>query len=378
MVARGVDTMMRICFFILFLFSFLAGFSQPTTQSVPNGTYNAVVVTPAGTDTFNVNGIFNDLNSQYTGADITAGMILWDTDRNRFKVLSTTNGATLQLVVLDLNGAGMVASGVGCIMEETNNYSVQVPGISEELQGAIDNHFKQVLATNTPLFNRDTITQNSHGFTVPTEGFIPVRNNGSSWVAANTAAANNLHESFVVEVIDTNTFVLMESGLLFVNSHGLMVGSNYYLQNDGSIGSSPDTAYFDWLATIYADNSIALKAGRFSSGSTGTGSGSGSDNISFGVVDTVLQITDGAGSLEVPLSQINYDWKEQEFFNTTGMTLNITSGTPSNDPAEIFLFRNGMQQKPGVGNDYQISGTTITLSTAATTSEYFRVVFREK
>jgi hypothetical protein len=37
-----------------------------------------------------------------------------------------------------------------------------------------------------------------------------------------------------------------------------------------------------------------------------------------------------------------------------------------------------MQQKPGVGNDYQISGTTITLSTAATTSEYFRVVFREK
>ncbi len=87
---------------------------------------------------------------------------------------------------------------------------------------------------------RDTVTQTSHGFTIPTHGFIPVRHNGTNWVAANSTSSITVHQAFIVAVPSVNTFILQQVGAIQKSSHGLTVGSVYYLQDNGTIAATPD------------------------------------------------------------------------------------------------------------------------------------------
>jgi hypothetical protein len=86
---------------------------------------------------------------------------------------------------------------------------------------------------------RDTVTATSHGLSLPSHGFLPVRRSGGGYVAANTASASNLPEIYVVAIPDANTLVLQQSGRLDV-SHGLTAGLIYYLTDAGGVATSPD------------------------------------------------------------------------------------------------------------------------------------------
>ena len=81
--------------------------------------------------------------------------------------------------------------------------------------------------------NRIIVTQNGHGFTLPTYGIIPVyyNNANSQFEAANANAISTAADALVTEVIDANNFVIQESGTICVNSHGLNVGEWYVLRS---------------------------------------------------------------------------------------------------------------------------------------------------
>jgi hypothetical protein len=87
---------------------------------------------------------------------------------------------------------------------------------------------------------RDTVTATSHGLSIPSHGFLPVRRSGGGYVAANTASASNLPESYVVAIPDANTLVLQQSGRLDV-SHGLTAGLIYYLTDAGGVSTTADS-----------------------------------------------------------------------------------------------------------------------------------------
>ena len=70
------------------------------------------------------------------------------------------------------------------------------------------------------------VTQASHGFTVLTG----LRYNGSSWVTALADAETTLADGVVVAVLDTNNFIIAESGYFNVPSHGKTpVGDWFFL-----------------------------------------------------------------------------------------------------------------------------------------------------
>lgn len=122
----------------------------------------------------------------------------------------------------------------------------------------VGNAFSGTITLPTEEYHRITVTQPAHGFTLPTYGFIPVHKTAINWVLANTSDVASLQEGFIVEIIDTNTLVIQQSGFLEVTGHGLNVGQYYFLQDDGSIDTLPDPDIDDVLCFIVDNNNIQL------------------------------------------------------------------------------------------------------------------------
>jgi hypothetical protein len=152
-------------------------------------------------------------------------------------------------------------------------YGLDVSGTS--LQVDTNELATQYDLTTITGSDKDTITQASHGFTVGTQGFLPVYNNSGTWAAANTSAASSLHDSYVVEVIDANTFVIQPAGILRESSHGLTVGSDYFLQDAGTISILPDSTYNDWMCHVIDANTLELIRARPTQDATPTASNLG-------------------------------------------------------------------------------------------------------
>ncbi len=93
-------------------------------------------------------------------------------------------------------------------------------------------------------------TQVAHGFSMPAQGFIPVYMSGTVWVEANTTDLDRTHIAFIVDAPTADTLLIQQNGILnVVGGHGLTIGSRYYLQDDGSISTTPDTEIVD--LTVY-------------------------------------------------------------------------------------------------------------------------------
>ena len=110
---------------------------------------------------------------------------------------------------------------------------------------------------------RHIVYQPAHGFTLPAHGFIPVYlDTITGWELALATDSLTLHDSYIVEVISVDTFVLQEAGILRVPAgHGLTPGSDYFLTDVGGIATTPGY-HNDWLATVWDTITVALKATR--------------------------------------------------------------------------------------------------------------------
>lgn len=77
------------------------------------------------------------------------------------------------------------------------------------------------------------VSQTAHGFTIPTEGFIPVYLDDADglWKAAQADSDNTMAMANVVAVADANNFTVQLLGSLTALAHGLTVGNYYYLSD---------------------------------------------------------------------------------------------------------------------------------------------------
>lgn len=78
------------------------------------------------------------------------------------------------------------------------------------------------------------ITQMAHGFIMPMQGVIPVvyDNDSALWVLAQADEDANLADAVIYRIVDSNTFLVMTQGDLFVENHGLDIGYYYALSPD--------------------------------------------------------------------------------------------------------------------------------------------------
>lgn len=96
-------------------------------------------------------------------------------------------------------------------------------------------------------FVYDTITQTAHGFRVGDAVLDTGALATPKYIKGNTSAANLLPSHLVVDSLTANSFVIQRGGYApnrskFL-SRGFAVGSIYYLQDNGSLGTTPDSSY---------------------------------------------------------------------------------------------------------------------------------------
>lgn len=142
---------------------------------------------------------------------------------------------------------------------------------------------------------QDTITLASHGLSI---GDL-VGQLSSNYFSANTASPDSLPIAFVCSVIDANTFTIGTEGWMDW-THGLTADTDYFLQDDGSLDTSPDSDY-----TVFAFRTF------------------GSDKAAFDIPELVVDGSAGGG----------------------GSTYNSTASNGLND------------QDPGVDVDVELGGT---------------------
>jgi hypothetical protein len=104
---------------------------------------------------------------------------------------------------------------------------------------------------------KDTIYQAVHGFALPTHGFIPVYNNAGTWTLAQADDTLSLHTNYIVEILHTDTIVLQVLGRLDVPSHGLTVGSSYFLTDAGGVSTTGGT-HNDYMCDVMDANTLML------------------------------------------------------------------------------------------------------------------------
>lgn len=76
-----------------------------------------------------------------------------------------------------------------------------------------------------------SVTQTTHGFTLPPHGFIPVVRQSGAYVAATADDVDNAADMFIVGIPDADSLEMASSAELTVPGHGLTVGSHIALSN---------------------------------------------------------------------------------------------------------------------------------------------------
>lgn len=128
---------------------------------------------------------------------------------------------------------------------------------------------------------RDTIIQASHGLSL---GDL-VGQLSAGYFLANTASADSLPVAFACSIIDANTFTISTEGWIDW-IHGQSVDTDYFLQDDGSFGTSPDSDY-----TVFAFRTFGADKAAFDipelvvDGSAGGGGSSPGVTASNGLND---------------------------------------------------------------------------------------------
>jgi len=242
---------------------------------------------------------------------------------------------------------------------------------------------------------KDTITQAAHGFSVgdligQTAGF-------GDYFQANTSSPDSLPVAAVLKVIDANRFVPCNEGF-FPYTHGLSNGVDYFLQDNGSLASTPDSNYnvfgFRTFGTsvAYFDIPELVVESVDSSGTTGqtiedadwydnrtnapptvmgadiytTGSAAIGDNLTLGLNGgfrterLFVELSAAAGS-QVARFGSGDNWDLRIYRDGSGMWLGNRNG-PTSDHSTIFF--------PSATNNYMSFYVEGTQSFRITTDGY--------
>jgi hypothetical protein len=109
----------------------------------------------------------------------------------------------------------------------------------------------------------DTVYAPSHGFNIPSKGYIPISRYSGNWRSANSSADSMFHSAFIIKVLNSNTLVISGGGYLVKPSHGLKINETYYLNDDGSERLTADSTFVIPTVRVVSDSVINLLTGYY-------------------------------------------------------------------------------------------------------------------
>ena len=178
------------------------------------------------------------------------------------------------------------------------------------------------------------VTQSSHGLAVK-DG---IRHNGTAWVKAVASGGTTLALGVVVEVANSNTFTVAQSGRFELTSHGLTVGQWYYLDAT-TAGALTATEPGISQPLVYVESSSHV----------------------FVYPYRPTQILTSATPLGIFVDEFTGDGSDTTF----------TMGGDPIAETNTQVYLNGVYQEKAT---YSVSGTTLTFSTAPANSTSVEVV----
>ncbi len=97
----------------------------------------------------------------------------------------------------------------------------------------------------------------SHGFVLPTKGYIPIN---AEFNEANGSHIDSIQINYIIDVPHPDTIEVVTGGVITLNSyHGLQIGELYFLQNDGSETTSDTANVTSSTAFVLDSLSISLR-----------------------------------------------------------------------------------------------------------------------
>ena len=136
--------------------------------------------------------------------------------------------------------------GVDSEVGATSSYRISL----EDLRTALDISSGSEISINVP----------GHGITLLSGFPRPVfSNNLGAPQVATAASLATLQTYYVTEITDANNIKVQQSGPVSVPSHGLTVGAYYYLQSNGSVGTSPDSLIDSRCWYVLDDDTFLLQ-----------------------------------------------------------------------------------------------------------------------
>lgn len=173
-----------------------------------------------------------------------------------------------------------------------------------------------------------TITQNAHGISLANGIPTPIHYQGSSYVESSGDSLGSAAQLFAIATPDANTLEVAQSTTVQVPSHPFAVGQPLYLADAGlGVGG---TAYTQVVGDSTNQQPLGIAAS--------------STQLIFGLQPAPLN----------PALLVDY---RDEFTATDGQTTFTLTHAPSNPDATTLYVNAG---KYDIGDDYTISGTTLT------------------
>lgn len=139
--------------------------------------------------------------------------------------------------------------------------------LAEETALAIGEH-----SSGTTAFSVNQANQPSEGFSILNVVRVDVISGGSEWVLAKADLEATIGTHVIVDIGSGNEFIVAQSGRFVVGSHGLTVGSRYYLSEiiDGLLTlTEPTTGFSNLLILVESSDVIHVLPYRYSVANSG-------------------------------------------------------------------------------------------------------------
>lgn len=324
-------------------------------------------------------------NIALTGTQTVDGVAL--SVGNRILVKNQSTGSQ--------NGLYVVAAGAWTRASDADSNAEVTPGLFTFVEEGAVNADTGWIMTNDGTVTLDTtaltFTQFSGAGQVVAGAGITKSGNTLDVVAGDGSIIVNADELHVLRD-PAGALSVSASGLAVAPGTGIEIASNTLRLSAAAAGGGLSGGGGSALAVgANADGSIQVNADdiqvkRDAAGAIGTsasglavllGANTGLQitGNTLGVKLNGASLTLGANGLSVTNAVPNFAVRETPTGLVNGANVAYTlANTPVVGSEEVYV--NGIQQEPGAGNDYTISGATITMLTAPATGDKIRVTYR--
>lgn len=202
------------------------------------------------------------------------------------------------------------------------------------------------------------VSKSSHGFVA----LDAIRHNGTTWVKAQADSENTLADGVVIAVLNTNTFVVADSGFYTITGHSLTENNWHFLSSTtaGLLTSSPPSEFVQPLVKALDANTIRIypSTGYLAASGGVSGSANGLSLVGEHVLSspaTLLQVT----GLDLDSQKLYKIAFSLNFAGTPGTTQVFVTYNDDTAQTGYFKERHSGSSTIGTSNDSLIENASL-------------------